>query len=578
MKKKYIYIAALTIVSVLMTACNFLDKNPDMRASIDTKEKVRLLLVSAYTDANAGVICEFSSDNVIDNNSPDATGHTNSLMALDRMYDEIFAWQPVVSSDQQDSPKYIWDGCYMAIAACNQALKAIEDLEAKGINMNAEKGEALLSRAYHHFLLATVFCQTYKDEAQSRQDSGIHYMKEPETTVKPEYSRGNVYETYKAIEQDIEAGLKLVSDEYYSVPAYHFNTKAAHAFAARFYLYTRQWNKVITHADYVLSTDDASTLAMLFDARYAMEECTDLKSELDAWTDAKSPANLLIYTTMSQASYTIWPDYGRYQLNRDARSYTCSGAGPCWSGSFPGLNRWSAEQQYGSFMAWFYYLFEYTDKVNGYGYIHGITRAFTTNETLLCRAEAKAQLNDLSGAINDLRMWAQSYDINSYSKMDRLPNGDVDLTLAKIKSFYKATADVNWVPKLHTSEICPGWTLSADQEAVVDCALHFRRIETLHTGLRWHDLKRYGIEIEHRQGIDPVRKLVWNDDRRAIQLPREVIIAGMSANPRVNKGDNVDGSDNFSAIGEMADGGLKLTSVMEAKGRNIGLITRENND
>jgi hypothetical protein len=76
----------------------------------------------------------------------------------------------------------------------------------------------------------------------------------------------------------------------------------------------------------------------------------------------------------------------------------------------------------------------------------------------------------------------------------------------------------------------------------IHCALHFRRIETLHDGLRWQDIKRYGIEIEHVQGKDPARKLVWNDDRRAIQLPQEVIVSGMTANPREVMGDQIDGS------------------------------------
>lgn len=574
MKKnnRIFYIAALTLVMAVMTGCHFLDHNPDMRASIDTKDKVRLLLVSAYTNANAGVICEFSSDNVIDNNSPDAYGHCNALLPLDKMYDEIFSWRPVVSSTQQDSPKYIWDGCYSAIAACNQALLAIEELEKKGINMDAEKGEALMSRAYHHFLLATVFCHTYKDEAQSRRDSGIHYMTVPETTVKPVYYRGTVYDTYKHIQEDLEAALPLVNDEYYTVPRYHFNIRAAHAFAARFYLYTRQWDKVLPHANYVLSTNDEATLSVLFDATYAKVECTDITSELNAWIDANSPANLLIYTTMSQASYTAFSDYGRYQFNRDARNFTTSGSGPCWKSRFPGFSVWSANSEYGSLMAWFFYLFEYTDKVNGYGFIHGVTRAFTTNETLLCRAEAKAQLGDLDGAVNDLRMWAQSYNVQG--QMDTLANGNVNLTLAKIKNFYNADGvNPNWAPVLHTNDICPGWVLSNDQLAVIRCALHFRRLEGIHTGLRWHDLKRYGIEIEHYQGTDPVRKLVWNDDRRAIQLPQEVINAGMAPNVRVNLGDNVDGNSSFG-VAPASSEPVKV-SMLEAKALGAQ-ITREN--
>ena len=273
MKKNIFVIVAL--VAFAMVGCDFLDHEPDMRASINTKEKVQLLLVSAYTEANSAPICEYSSDQVIDNNVPDPkTGQSNAVNPLSEMYNEIFAWKPVKSSGSQDSPKFLWDGHYTAIAIANQALQAIAKLEEQGIKMDAEKGEALLSRAYHHFLLAGVFCHAWKDETESKKDLGLTYMLQPETRVAPEYSRGpelvinvdeygdtawiggSLYDTYMCIEKDLEAGLKLVSDEYYTVPRYHFNVKAAHAFAARFYLYKRDWAKVVEHADQVLTTTD----------------------------------------------------------------------------------------------------------------------------------------------------------------------------------------------------------------------------------------------------------------------------------------------------------------------------------
>ena len=534
MKKNYIYNAALALVAVLMAGCNFLDKNPDMRATIDTKEKVQLLLVSAYTNANYGPICEFSSDQIVDNNAPDKTGHCNNLNALDKMYDEIFAWEEIKSDGNQDSPKYIWDGCYLAIATCNQALQAIAELEAKGINMDAEKGEALISRAYHHFILANVFCQAWKDANLSKQDLGITYMTEPETTVAPHYERGSLYETYKHIEEDIEAGLPLVSDEYYSVPRYHFNVKAAHAFAARFYLYTRQWAKVVEHATKVLSEDDATVVSLLYDA--SQGSINDPEVEQLAWYDASRPYNLLLNTTMSQAPYTVIPSYGRYAHNGTAADQSSLGSGPCWNGQFPGYPHWQYSQEYGTFCAKFLWLFEYTDKVNGYGYIHSVTRAFNTNETLLCRAEAKTYLNDIAGAVNDLRLWCQGY-LGYSGRMDTLPDGKVNLTLEKIQNFYKEGS--MYSKTFHNTDMSPEFIVTPEQKPLIDCVLHFRRIETLHDGLRWLDLKRYGIEITHQQGKEPLRTLVWNDDRRAIQLPVDVRVAGMTPNPRVIVGDPV---------------------------------------
>jgi len=535
-KNNTILLAALTLVAVLLSGCNFLDKNPDMRATIDTKKKVQLLLVSAYTPASFGPICEFSSDQIVDNNAPDKTGHCNSLNALDKMYDEIFAWEQIKSDGNQDSPEYIWNGCYSAIATCNHALVAIEELEKKGINMDCERGEALVSRAYHHWILANVFCHTWKDDEQSKKDLGITYMTVPETTVAPHYERGTLYETYQGIEKDLEAGLPLIDDSYFAVPKYHFNIRAAHAFAARFYLYKREYEKVIEHADAVLTTDDNAILANLYDSKKG-RELNDPELEQLLWIDPAGNYNLLLNTTMSQASYTIIPSYGRYQHNGNASEYSTLGAGPCWKGQFPGYPLWMYKQEYGCFCAKFLWLFEYTDKVNGYGYLHGVTRAFTTNETLLCRAEAKAFLNDFTGAANDLRLWCQSY--NSRGSMDTLANGNVDLTEAKIRSFYNPSANINFVPTLHNTDISPEFVITEDQKAFVHCVLHFRRMETLHDGLRWFDLKRYGIEITHQRGKEPLRTLVWDDDRRAIQLPQKVLVAGMTANPRNKQGDNV---------------------------------------
>ncbi|MCQ2340029.1 MAG: RagB/SusD family nutrient uptake outer membrane protein [Paludibacteraceae bacterium] len=554
MKKNTLYII-IALACAGLTGCkdSFLDKNPDMRATIDTKEKVRLLLVSAYSDANTGPLMEYSSDNIVDNNAPDASGHTKSLVPLDKMYDEIFAWEPVVSSGAQDSPKHLWNGHYSAIAACNQALKAIAELEAKGINMSAEKGEALLSRAYHHFLLTCVFCQAYKGAQTSSQDLGLVYMTEPETSVKPVYHRETLDKTYAHIEADLEAGLKLVSDEYYTVPKYHFNVKAAHAFAARFYLYKRDWDKVIEHADFVLGTNPDMTRAMLFDNYNAHVTCTDFEQESYAWIDPNSPSNLLIMTHMSSEPYTSYPSYARYQCAGDALDYSLLSAGPIWKkrALIASLSVWSfGSDHYGSFLAKHADFFEFTDKVNGYGYIHAITRQLTTNETLLCRAEAKVMKNNLSGAVEDLRTWCLAYDINDRPTMDTMMIGDsvvrANLTQEKIKMFYSNSygLDHNAVVLHPEGETAEGKAFTIDSKLLpfVRCCLHFRRIETVHDGWRWMDLKRYGIEITHKSASWKEQTLTYDDPRWAIQLPQEVILAGLEANPRIDQSSSGQGA------------------------------------
>ena len=59
-------------------------------------------------------------------------------------------------------------------------------------------------------------------------------MDELETTVNPSYDRGTLATTYQRIAADIEEGLPLIDDNIYSKAKYHFNKKAAYAFAALF--------------------------------------------------------------------------------------------------------------------------------------------------------------------------------------------------------------------------------------------------------------------------------------------------------------------------------------------------------
>lgn len=70
------------------------------------------------------------------------------------------------------------------------------------------------------------------------------------------------------------------------------------------------------------------------------------------------------------------------------------------------------------------------------------------------------------------------------------------------------------------------------QENLIQFILQMRRIETVFQGLRFADLKRYGIEYIHKlRGEDPVLHTP-GDLRDAVQLPADVIAAGLEPNPR----------------------------------------------
>ena len=70
-----------------------------------------------------------------------------------------------------------------------------------------QRGEALVCRAYNHFVLANIFCNAYNTHAS--QELGIPYMTKVETTVQPQYGRGTLQETYEKIEKDLLDGMAL---------------------------------------------------------------------------------------------------------------------------------------------------------------------------------------------------------------------------------------------------------------------------------------------------------------------------------------------------------------------------------
>ena len=231
MKLRYkIFFLGLALVG--LSACNdFLDKVPDTRVYLVNLDQLQQLLVTAYTQNNYANVCELSTDNVVDNNSPDDEGMRYHLSSYDQFDEQLYAWQDVdLDISDSDSPSGIWSGCYAAIAAANAVLQKIDLFEETGeiegepistsdrARMNAIKGEALLIRAYHHYILAQIFCMPYRGASISQTLPGIPYATEPETRLDPKYERGTLQETYDKIEADLQEGLKYVVDEFYEVP------------------------------------------------------------------------------------------------------------------------------------------------------------------------------------------------------------------------------------------------------------------------------------------------------------------------------------------------------------------------
>lgn len=558
MKLKNIFIGLSAVVA--LTSCNdFLDKIPDTRVELEKVEQLKMLLVTSYPQTNYALVCEFSSDNVDDNNSPDKNGNRYNLTPYDKGDEELYLFQDVKSATGTDSPSSVWEGYYTAIAGANAVLEKIPEMEAKGSELanyeqlTAIKGEALLIRAYCHFTLANIFCEAYRGPELSKTITGIPYITAPETTVKPHYDRGNLADVYEKIEADLTEGLPLINNGLYEVPKYHFNVAAANAFAARFYLFKRDYKKALTHANAAFGGENTDVSQYMSDIWQNLGNFYYISDFGLYYNNIDKARNFMLVPTYS----TFWRRFiggHRFAASRDAKRATLQGPGPTWenyrwrasdgSGEvfsmnpcFNGACGVNGKAEYGTYFAGSCCeQFEYTDKVAGIGYTH-ITRAeFTGEETLLVRAEAKAFLGDKAGAIADLAVWDKAH--REYSSGDSY----IDLTEQSIKAFY-ADKDPGYgiAKKINIDEVYPvaDYSLTDDIMPIIQCVQHYRRIETIHTGMRFFDLKRLGIEYSHIIGKDGiVETMTLNDPRRAIQIPTEVLAAGLEPNKRLDNTEN----------------------------------------
>ena len=521
--KKYIGFSIIALGLTLTSCDDWLDKLPDNRMELQTPSDVSNLLVSAYPSAHPAYLLEMYSDNTDDCVNP-------SWSEASRFQAQAYNWEDITETGEDESPQELWNRHYLAIASANAAIDLIEG-KGSPAEYNEQLGEALLCRAYAMFQLSTVFCKAY-NPATASTDLGLPYPTHPEKVVGTVYTRGTMEDLYGQIDKDLQRGLPLVSSNY-SKPKFHFNTEAAKAFAARFYLYKGDFAKAITYATEVLGADPTAK-ARDWDAYAALNMNQQIRPE--AWVSADEKCNFLLQTVYSEwgaisGPYLYGDKYAHsYRITYDE---DIASKGPFGAANSTFKQRvWSNTALAKLFHRKVPYEFEYTDLQAGIGYPHAEYAVFTTEQLLLERAEAYALSGELQKAVDDYNTIMKIYQ--KYPKT---------FTLKQIVDFYNGVD--YYTPKKATVKkhfVKPVYTIDAegsDQEALLQAILHLRRIMELGEGYRMQDVKRYGIVIYRRQTntsftISAVTdSLTVDDPRRAIQLPQDVITSGLEPNDRI---------------------------------------------
>lgn len=480
-------ILAIALLFTTPSCKKYLEQTPDNRAEINTVDKLSQLVSTAYPGTDYLAFTEASSDNSEDKGE-----------GIGTLYDVIdlpYAWQDVIGDGRNTATSY-WNACYEAIASANQALESIE-MNKLGTGALPYKGEALVCRAYAHFMLVALFAAPYKING-ANDAPGIPYVDKPETKVIQPYSRGTVASTYARIKQDLEEGLPLLQASAYKIPKYHFTPAAAHAFAARFYLFMGAWQKVVDHATLTVPGNDfinnmrpvSTTLRTYGNEEYRTN-----------YMGSAQKYNLLLFNVDSFYARYSSPRHGFGNKQRAMFSAI---------GNITGKALANVVLQY-SVPNYTTYKFKenFFTTGPGFGLPYLAFAGFTVDEALMNRAEAYAELGQNNLALKDIN------DFYSQRIVGYNPGSDA-VTAAKISTFYPSITD----PK----------------QGLIKTILDAKKAEFLQEGLRWFDIIRRDLTVVHNT-IDITSKETFSelkpgDLHRIFQLPLEVKTSGVELNPR----------------------------------------------
>jgi hypothetical protein len=484
MKKHFTKKTGLLLLGLLLFAgCDkYLEENPDNRVELNTVSKAGQLLTNAYSSASYA-FTDWMGDNV---------SLTTGTFLLPE-HRQAYRWEEITSINQ-DTPANFWNSTYDAIAHANEVLAVIDNLPGDEAEKNAVKGEALLTRAYGHFMLVNLFALPYTEE--NADEDGIPFVDEPETVFIKKYARESIEDVYEKIEDDLEDGIDLIDDSFYANSGkYHFTKNAGLAFASRFYLFLGDYNKCIEYSSRMLGGDPA---IFVKDIETYLNTYSEPQEFLRMFTSPSDPSNLLLVRqiTNTHVSVGYWPDAElrnaifnnnpwRVDDIRDSDRY------PIFVRGNEGLAFGKTE-----------FLFERSSLTSNVGLNYTIAPVFRGEEVLLNRAEAYVRRNNIAAALADLQIIVNKrYD------------GAPQVTTTVLRSHYTST--------------------NTNQNAALEFIKDERRKEFIHEGLRWFDIKRFELRVKHVLEDGTSETLQIDDDRKVLQIPQAAIdVGGLKPNPK----------------------------------------------
>ncbi len=315
----------ILILMVFHSCSNFLEQEPGSQTSINqifsTKEGALLALNGNYSSIEAlvrgerfSVYADLQGGNL--KFTPTATGSNTGQITIPINLANVYSFQDdAIDSDFTS----FYDGCYSVINQANLIIEFVDSIsDATEVEKSQIKAEALVIRAYTHYLLVLVYAQNYSFTPNASH-LGVVYNKITLTEGITFPSRQTVLDTYNLITEDLISALNQFSSvSLLSGPVYsHFNSINTKALLARIYLSKNDWPNALSMANEVISS---SGITLISQESYIGEweaENTPISEILLEFSVPRDDGGSVGGSLAQQFGYVSRTNYGRYVASND---------------------------------------------------------------------------------------------------------------------------------------------------------------------------------------------------------------------------------------------------------------------
>lgn len=470
---KHIILAVVSMVS--LTSCgDFLEEVSQDEIKPSTVEDMRQLMnkdaypYQYYYDYYLDFLTDDMSCNGCDKSNATYVTYLQNAAAIFQFNPEMFDGKETFPDDADS-----WKNLYAKIKGCNVVYDYMEKVSGTEKEKNALKGQVRFLRAYYYLKLVLIYGQPYNGK-NVNPDTALGVPLILTMNVTDNFPKRNTLrECYNQIEKDFLEAEALIRENYEADNEFRISTTAVDAMLSRFYLYKGDYAKVIEYADKAIKEGPSLTQLSSFKKSFFDNGIYDSNVSTEVIWKYGSKSTGTYYSNElfnGKPPYTVSDDLISLYEKDDLRD-------SCY---FAMGKNYTTGEVYRMF----------SQKVgyhhSGYG-PQGIRIA----EVYLNRAEAKIRLAQNGGN--------QNYLSEALSDLNKL----------RKSRFNEGT--------YHDKNITDG------QELLTFCLQERRREMALEEGLRWFDIKRLGLSVEHTfidtEGTSKTCKLEANSNLYALPIP-----------------------------------------------------------